>query len=191
MHGFLEARFAAPLVVAVLAAVLCGLGRRIAGGVLNQWFAAPGGRVMGDLPARGIWGLSLGVAAFAAGATLGRACVILPLVVAGCAVPMWAIDPLGEGYSSPRWLRCLGLAAHGLLSMLLVTAGAWWCGYGWPWILGASMAILPLYVAGWMIAPAQRPTFPPGFRLGSEIGELLWGCAMGAAVVLAVRGGWL
>ena len=193
MLGFFLGTPAAAVSPALLAPILVGaallgaFGRRVAGGVLNQWFA-PAGRVMGDLPARAIWGLSLGIAAIAGGATVWQALAVVPLVVAGCAVPMWAIDPLGDGYSSPRWLRCAGLAAHGLLSMLLVTAGAWWCGDGWWCLLAGSVAILPLYIAGWVIAPVQRSAFPAGLRLGSEIGEALWGCAMGVAVVLAVHG---
>lgn len=177
---------AAPLPVLAAAAVLCGLGRRVAGGVLNQWFA-PKSRVMGDLPARCIWGGTLALAAGCSGALVWQAFAIVPLVVIGCAVPMWAIDPLATGYRTPRWLRCVGLLAHGVLSMLLLTLAAWWCGYQWGWLLAASAAILPLYAFGWVIAP--RLSLPIGARAGSEIGEWLFGLTMGVAVIGAIAGG--
>lgn len=130
IHTLFLAPFPRALPLAVLlplAALVVGIGRRVAGGVLNQWAAAlgligAGGRVMGDLPARAIYGAAVAVAALAAGGAWACAGA-MPLVIIGCAVPMWAIDPLGDGYSTPVWLRCLGNGAHGVLSMLPVTAG--------------------------------------------------------------------
>lgn len=45
-----------------LAMALGALGRRIAGGVLNQWFAKPGARVFGDTPARLLFGVCVALA---------------------------------------------------------------------------------------------------------------------------------
>ena len=173
--------------LAILPVMLIGaLGRRVAGGVLNQWFSPSGGRVMGDVPARALWGLALAIAAILGGMIAWHALVLIVAVTLGCAVPMWAIDPIskqadGNPYPSPVWLRCLGLEAHGFLSMLAVTVAAWWAGYLWPFFLAGSLTILPAYVIGWMVS---KPWFPPGLRLGSEFGEALWGALMALSVFL-------
>jgi hypothetical protein len=178
------------MILALALSPLGGIGRRVAGGYANQFAEArgwikPGARVMGDVPARAIWGATLALAALAGGAVWWQAAAVVPAVVAGCSVPMWAIDPISPGYRSPIWLRCLGNEAHGLLSMALVTIGAWWFGYYWPAALIGSLAMLPAYVVGWAVA---RPSFPVGFRLGSEVGEFLWGCALFAGLFLTVHG---
>lgn len=199
-------------------AVLSGLGRRIAGGVLNQWFRPNGGRVFGDVPARMIYGATLALAAVVSGARLPDAlrlwwpvglthwapvtlhippaasvptlaAAIIVLTAAGCSVPMWAIDPWRQTAppEAPRWLRCIGLTAHGFLSILPLTAGAWLIGYGWYWLLLASLSIVPLYCVGFVIWGAGRDMkMPLGLRLPSELGEALWGMAVGLSILLAV-----
>lgn len=169
-----------------LAAVFGALGRRIAGGVLNQWFRPPGQRVFGDLPARAIYGAALGAAAFGAGAPAWWVAVIAAAIVAGCAVPVWAID-LGPGHpgTSPLWLRIIGSTAHGLLSIAPATVLAAMAGAHWLWLLGGSLSIAPLYWLGSILA---RPFFPNGLRAGSEDGEALWGAVLAVTFILTVHG---
>ena len=180
-----------PLLALLPLAVLLGAaGRRIAGGVLNQialgfgWIG-PTGRVFGDYPARAIYGVLVVLGGIGAGAPIAFCTLSALGIFLGCAVPMWAIDPLARGYRTPVWLRFLGLTAHGLLSIALVTSATAAAGLGWPWLLGGSLSIGAFYSLG---VPLARLPVPAGLRLPSEIGEALWGAAIAVCFVLSIHG---
>ena len=172
-----------------LSLILGGLGRRIAGGVLNQWFTPIGGRVMGDTPARLLYG----------------AMVALPLCPAFTHAPWWVplatIPSVWVGTTTGNWRSMamghastslmhdlLGMSAHAALSAILPVAIAAYVVHWYALIaLVFIMMAAPLYWLGWEISPSPtgNPKLPLGFRGGSELGEFFWGAATGLGLFLA------
>lgn len=173
---------AVPLVLA-----LGAVGRRGAGGAYNQWFSTGDtARVMGDTPARILYGVTIALAALLGGAPWWQAAGLVPLVWVGTTTGNF--HSMGMGRAQTSYLHdCFGMSAHAALSAALPTA--WAYAFAWWWMLGLTMLAAPLYSLGWMISGREgRPSFPIGLRGGSEIGEALWGasCALGAFMTYGV-----
>lgn len=166
--------------------LLGGLGRRIAGGVLNQWFKPSGGRVMGDTPARLIYGGFVGMAAAMGGAPYWAALAMMPCVWVGTTTGNWSSMAMGRAKTT--FLHdFFGMSAHAFLSALLPVGLA---AYSVHWHAAVAalfiMLAAPLYALGWMISGKTGAAWlPTGFKGGSELGEFFWGAATGAGVFLA------
>lgn len=170
-----------------LAALLGAFGRRIAGGILNQWTGHPDSApLMGDIPARLIFGSCIAAGAAMGGAIWWHALALIPAVWAGTTVGNFGSISQGRGGGSP-WSQALGELAHGLAGVALPALGAWWLGYPHWWVLPIGGALIaPSYWLGWTVSGLYgRPDFPVGLRGGSEIGEALWGACFGCAALLA------
>lgn len=182
--------------------ILGALGRRIAGGLLNQWAGDTDGvsRVMGDTPARLIYGAALGLAALAGSAAWPVALAMVPAVWVGTTTGNFNGMAMGRAEFS-YWHDFWGMTAHGALSAILpvglaVLAGA---AAGSIWIAVDCLLCAPLYAAAWNVAedmgtqavPASsiaRRSLLRGFNGGSELGEAFWGaaCALGTFLAFAV-----
>lgn len=199
------------------------LGRRIAGGVLNTWAGydtlnrtTPGYnfRVMGDTPARLIYGALVGLAALMGGAVWWMALAMVPAVWVGTTTGNGGGRDAGFGATS-FWHDFWGMSEHALLSALapclLVVGFVWWRAGAYSlavfnaddWIFCLTMLAAPLYWLGWRIAIALGgQEMPPnnlggtgngrlfaGLQGGSEWGEALWGgaVAVGTFLAFAVR----
>jgi len=171
--------------------VLGALGRRAAGGALNQWFSdgTAEHRVMGDTPARLIFAATVALSACLGGAPAWQALALVPAVWVGTVTGNFASLAMGRGQYS--YLHdCVGMSAHAALSAVLPTLVAFGAVFltppehdQWGWMLGLTMLAAPLYTLGWIISGQHgRPSFPLGLRGGSELGEAFWGasCALGA-----------
>ncbi len=166
------------MIFAPVAAIAGGIGRRVAGGALGQWF----GFDAGDTGPRLFFGAT--IAASAALATPAwEDLLFIPAVFVGCTIPNFNGIALGRD-GTQTWLRAAaGLLLHGTLGAILPAAGAWWFGSPHWWtFLAAGAAILPAYEIGWRITgPTNRYSFPIGFQQGSEIGEAIYGAGIGLA----------
>lgn len=157
-----------------------GLGRRVAGGIGEEWLGhkTPGG----DTPVRVFFGATVAAAAALGGAVWWHALALVPLTWVGAATGNFNSMAMGRGTSSLGH-DILGMTAHGVLSALLPALGAWWLGYSWVWIVGAGLLAAPSYTLGWSVTGlAGKPSWPLGLRSGTEIAEAVWGglCALGA-----------
>ena len=182
-----------------LAALLGGLGRRIAGGGFEEWTGGPGtgGIDLGDLPVRIFYAAMIVCAAYLAGG-------FQPIEAFGWTFPAWlqpialgigiwigttipnfsAID-LGKGEGA-AWSDLAWLTLKGLLNVAVPVLVAIAGGHAWPWLLAGGLAIGVAYWLGWTIAGhAGRVDFPVGLRGGTQIGEVLTGAAIGAGTFLA------
>jgi hypothetical protein len=178
---------------------LPGLGRRIAGGAFQQWSRID----VGDYPARAFYGVTVWLVAVAGGAAWLHALLLVPAIFLGCAVPNFS--GIAMGRSGNRWWRdAAGMLCHGVLSLALaalvialppsldigfaaVARTMNWTAFGCVVAVGVACPVL--YEIGWSIAGLSgNPRLPLGFRGGSELGEFLWGVAIGVAVILAVGG---
>jgi hypothetical protein len=184
------------------------VGRRIAGGVLNQWFVgisfSPGviltllggnsERVMGDTPARLIYGASMALAALLGGAVWWLALAMVPAFWIGSTTGNFNSIAMGRNHPpEPDFLGCfLGMSAHAALTaltpVLIVVGVDLWThlAYAWVWIAGLTMLAAPLYALAWNISGLRgQKLFPNGFQQGSDLGEGLWGAATALGVYLA------
>lgn len=187
------------ILLSLIAFLLGAVGRRIAGGVLNQWAHKTDGvsRVMGDTPARLIYGAALGLAALMGGAVWWVALVMVPAVWVGTTTGNFNGMAMGRAEFS-YWHDFAGMTVHGALAAgfpvaLTVYAGAVW---GSIWIAATCLACAPLYTVAWATAehlgtqavPASgvpRRHLLLGFNGGSELGEAFWGGACGIGTFLA------
>ncbi len=171
-----------PLVLA-----LGAIGRRIAGGGLNQWVGDTGGvnsRVMGDTPARLIFGLLCAVC----GLLGGMPWMMVPLIV----IAVWVGTTTGNtGIAMGRgnkttfsqdWWAC---AIHGMECDAAVSAvtGYWFWDHPARWVLvGLGWLTCPVwYEMAWDITGLKGVSWlPVGFRTGSDLAEAIWGavCAL-------------
>ncbi|HEV7216849.1 MAG TPA: hypothetical protein VGP33_17215 [Chloroflexota bacterium] len=170
--------------------LLGGLGRRVAGGVLGQWFNYDSGALI----SRGFYGLTVALAALLGGAIWWHSLLVIPAIYVGCTwpnnmtFPAWTgIAPvggigLGRQAGGSFWRDAAGLEVHGVIGTALVALGAFFAGYvAWWLMVIAGLLIVPLYLAGWQIT--GRPVnlrYPLGMQVGSEWGEALWGGAVAA-----------
>lgn len=196
-----------------VALALGALGRRIAGGVLNTWAGYdtlnrthPGFnfRVMGDTPARLIYGVTVGLAALMGGAVWWLALAMVPAVWVGTTTGNGGGRDMGFGATS-FWHDFAGMSLHAFESAIapvLLVVLAMWSPAGSPVsfiILAFTMLAAPLYWLGWRIAIALGgQEMPPnnlggvgngrlfdGLQGGSEWGEALWGGAVALGTYLA------
>lgn len=178
---------------------LGGLGRRVAGGVMGQWFNWD----TGALISRNFYGLTLALAALAGGVVWWQAAIIVPCTYIGCTVPnkftfpdSWGIAPIG-GIGLGRqpggnfWRDAAGLLVHGLAGTGLAAIGAWWLGFIlWPLLVASGASIVGAYLIGWAVTgQLGRYDFPLGFRDGAEVGEFLWGGTVAAAFFVTAMAG--
>ena len=100
-------------------------------------------------------------------------------------MPMFSSIDLGKAEGTvPQDIA--GLTAHGLLGTVLPAALAWWCGGAPVWLVAAGLLSAPAYWLGWTVAGLRGAQWlPNGLRGGTEIGEALWGAAVGAGAFLA------
>lgn len=154
------------------------LGRRIAGGAFQQWT----GWDIGDHLVRLFFGATVAASAAMGGAGWWSLLLVLAVWI-GCTIPMGGIG-LGR-QPGGSWLHdAAGLTMHGVATGVLCALAL----TEWPphvvasAMIVAGVFIVPAYEIGWRMA---RPTFPLGFRQGSEIGEALWGgtIAVGAYLI--------
>lgn len=185
--------------LAVVAFLLGGLGRRIAGGALNQWAGLPGGvdgRVMGDTPARFIYAGLIAVCAVP-GLLLGHGTwFAVPAIVfavwVGSTTGNFESIAMGRG-SHSFWHDWVGMTAHGAICAILVEAAL----YGlhmvglslpeWRSLVGFGFYYAaPAYWLAWCITGrSENKRLPVGLRMGSDLGELIWGGLCGAGVFFA------
>ena len=193
MHGFIL-----PLAAA---ATFGAVGRRVAGGWLNQLAGRPDSRPLtGDLPTRIFYGVCIAVAALLGGAAWWLAVLMVPAAWIGTTSGNFHSMAMGRAQTS--YLHdVLGMSAHALLSaivpclvvLLPSLVVAWHGGPAppprWLWLFGLTMTAAPLYSLGWIISGREgRPGFPVGLRGGSELGEAFWGAACGLGAALAFEG---
>lgn len=123
-------------------------------------------------------GMALGVA----GATLDAwALALAPALFVGCVLPWWGSLDLGRN-EGEAWRDALVMTARGVL-WVLPAAGlvAWWRGWPAVGLVVAGLACAPAYALAWRI-----PSNAPGFARGPELGEVIFGAAIGAALGLVV-----
>jgi len=163
-------------------AVLPGLGRRVAGGAVQQWT----GWDTGDVPVRAFFGFTCGLVGLAAGLVWWQALILWLAAFLTCSIGMFGGIAMGRS-GNPWWRDALGLEAHAWLGWGAILAAAWWLGDAWWWLAGGVASIALVYELGWIISgKAGKLSWPPGFRGGSEIAEFLWGVALGAGIMGAV-----
>jgi hypothetical protein len=180
-------------VLIILAALFGALGRRLAGGAFQQWT----GLDVGDLPVRIAFAALIVAAAFLGG-WHPHALTVLSIVVPpwsmpillglgvwiGSTMPMFSSIDLGKAEGTVP-LDIAGLTAHGLLGIMLPAALAWWGAYAPLWLLAAGLLSAPAYWLGWTITGVRGAQWLPlGLRGGTEIGETLWGAAVGIGAFL-------
>lgn len=168
---------------AVLAIVLSGLGRRVAGGAVEQW----SGRDVGDYPVRAFFGLTLAFSVWLGNWTLPWWVVLLviPSVFFSCSIPNFEGIALGRGAATggTSWREdALGLWWHGLIGMAIPAVVVGLCAHGSNWwlFIVAGLLIVPAYEAGWKLWDKRFLYYmPEGLKGGSEAGELFWGACCG------------
>lgn len=161
----------------IIAAILGALGRRIAGGVFQQW----SGLDAGDYPVRAFFGLMLMLSAAIGGYSSWPVLLLVPSTFIGCSLPVGGIG-MGRGNPTRYWHDFWTVTAHGAGNMGLAALPYLWLGGHWWWLLLAGFAIAPLYELGWRIDESvRRSILPLGLMWGSEWGEALWGAACGVA----------
>lgn len=173
-----------------LSFVLGALGRRIAGGVLNQWFKPPGERVFGDHPARLIFGVTVAISGLFGGWPALYAAALIPAIWVGTTIGNFGGIDLGRG-NGTYWGDVAALTLHGvggIATPAILAAWVWHApGPIFP-ILASGFAIGPAYTLGWALSGRiGNPHFPIGLRGGSELGEAFWGGAVAVGVFLAAR----
>jgi len=160
------------VIEALLGALLGGVGFRLRG---SAWVSLVTGR--GATTARILcWAMPLAALAWVCGLVWWGAVLLALGLWAGCLAPWW--DSLDLGRVDGALARDLAMhaargvlwAAPAALALLIAGAGLWWI----P--LAASLACTPAYALGWAVVPARA----------TEVGEVLFGAALGAAVLVAV-----
>lgn len=181
------------LLFSVISFVLGGLGRRAAGGLLNQVAAAAGwirsdGRVFGDFPARAIFGLTVAIGAWLGGMAWWQGLAFVATTFLGCAVGNFEGLGMGRG-SDPYWRSFGAMELHGLGGTVLSAFVAGALGY-WHWglLLVAGLLCAPSYESGYQAVESGR-RLPIGFREGPEVGEFIWGGVMALAALFCALGG--
>lgn len=170
------------------AMVLGGLGRRVAGGGANQVFRPNGGRVMGDTPARLIFGCTIAAAALMAGAVWWHCLLLVPAVWVGTTIGNFESLAMGHGkysYAHDFW----GLTLHGIAGTAWAWVGAAALGYAASnFMLIGGLMIAPAYTLGWWLipSPAGDSRYPVGLRGGQELGELFYGSLFALGAFLTV-----
>lgn len=164
---------------------LGALGRRVAGGVLNQWFSLN----IGDTPARLFYGLTVAVAALAGGLGWLVAGLLIPAVWVGTTTGNFAALAMGTDGSSlaEDWE---GMSLHGFLSAVLPSLVVFFGDHdnsigGLLVLLGVTFLASPSYYLGWRIAGHGAPWLPTGLKGGTEVAEALWGGLTALSVFLA------
>jgi hypothetical protein len=175
------------IVISLTAFVLCGFGRRIAGGCFQDLT----GLDIGDLPVRLFFGLTVALAALMAGVTFWWAVALIPITWVGTTTGNFDGTSMGRD-TRPYWRDFAGMTLHGVLSIILPTVWAWYFGFAlWPIILSGFL-IGPCYEAGYRLFPFvpghaySRPTWIKGFAAATEWGEIFWGGFIGLGTVLAI-----
>lgn len=167
-----------------LAVALPAIGRRIAGGGLNEVFRPAGPRVMGDTPARLIFGLTCAAAAWLVGVALIPALCLIVAIWLGSTVGNFGAIALGRGGTS--WLDDAPLLAlHGLAGVALAAIDVGLAGLAWWWVIVSGVMIVPAYEIGWRLAGAHDADALRGLDSGPDVGELLWGATIGLGLWLA------
>lgn len=167
----------------LLAMMLSGLGRRVAGGAFEQWFS----KDIGDYPVRAFFGLTLAFSAWLGNETLAWWVILLviPAVFFSCSIPNFEGIALGRGEAAggTSWREdALGLWWHGLIGMAIPAVVVGLCApwSNWWLFLVAGALIVPAYEVGWQLWDKRVLYYMPnGLKGGSEIGELLWGASCG------------
>ena len=172
----------------LLSFALGGIGRRIAGGAVNEWFH----RDVGDHPVRLFYGLTVAFSALMGGAAWPVAALTIPAVWLGTVTGNFRSLSMGHGeysFQHDFW----GMTAHGALSTAPCLL-AWYAGLGWlavALIAAGCLAAAPCYILGWWTAirigsqDAGVTAMPPGLRGGTQLAEVLWGGIHAATIFLA------
>lgn len=184
----------------VLAFILGALGRRIAGGVLNQW-ASPstngaGTTVMGDTPARLIYSVNVSLAVILSAVVVHHMSIPNSLAALAMVLAVFVGTTTGNdnslsmgtaGYTFKH--DFLGMLVHGIESAILPGAVI---GLATRFCLGEGLSQVftiaaiaattiavgcpVVYYVGWRIAGLKGASYMPlGLKGGTEIGEALWG----------------
>ena len=202
------------IIFAIPSLILGALGRRVAGGLIQDWT----GVNTGDHPVRVFFGAMIALSAWLGGASPWMAVAILAGTWAGSTTGNNGGMAMGRGDHTfaSDFAR---MSLHGLAIAVPVAFAAMVYGAVQyrtimvfdqvPLVLCiACLACAPCYAAGWWIAEltGNQPrdmrsfpdghiptsdemngtrTFPLGFRGGSELGETIWGAAMGLGAYLS------
>lgn len=164
--------------IALAGAILGGGAFRLRG-----WsgFARLTGR--GATTARLMWAIVMGAFAVAVGAAWPVASAVAVGLFLGSTLPWWQSITLGrDSRDGPAAWQYLRHAARGVLwtapaaamaAGAAILVGMPW--HPWAWLALAGLACVPAYDAGWRLRPVSA----------TEIGEVLFGAVIGAAVGIA------
>lgn len=127
------------------------------------------------------WAFPMGVVAWFGGIPTLLAAALFWAFWLGSVAPWWGSLDLGRGEGAWR-TDALAHLSRGVLWTLPAGVGLIAMGYpeGGLLVAASGLAALPAYELGWTIRPPGTPA--PG---ATEIGELLTGAAIGAAVGMA------
>lgn len=136
------------------------------------------------------WAIPCGLAWWAlSGAPAWSALAMGVAAWLGAIAPWWGSLDLGRQYGG--WGRdVLMHSARGVLWTLPMAVVTWWFeAPSWPWLLAAGVLCGLIYEVGYRLADAARGRLGGG----TEIGEVMFGAAIGAALALplVVRAGAL
>jgi hypothetical protein len=157
---------------------------------MNQWVygQTTSRRVMGDTPARLIYGIAVALSFLAGGAPLLVVLLAVPAVWVGTTTGNFNSLSMGRAHYSflhDYW----GMSAHAALSAIAPALLVWWFGGDWL-VLAALIMLAPeIYILGWLITGkvGYKDAFPVGLKGSCELAEAGWGAvtALGAYLAFA------
>lgn len=172
--------------------LLCGVGRRFAGGGFEELT----GLDVGDLPTRAFFGATMTLAAFLGGVHSWWLLTMVITGMLGCSIGMFDCLSMGREPARSWATDAWGAVKHGVLSMLItslaflivdLTGG----GYRSDLPLVVMGFTMPLfYELGWRLYEGKLIPRRPMWILGqpTTVGEFAWGgmCGVGMFLVGAL-----
>jgi predicted membrane channel-forming protein YqfA (hemolysin III family) len=174
-------------IIIIASAVMGGMGRRFAGGLLGQWI----GPVVTTQVARLSWGLLCALCALLAGAPSLHALAIIPCIWLGSIFGYFGSMTAGHQPGKTALIDGLLLLAHGIAGVLPLAIGAKLLGYPVSGLLFAGVLCPAAYFLAWAF-PLQVPVLgcycnDPKFQTDPPpTAELIWGAAIGVAIAATV-----
>ena len=183
------------IVLGFASGVLGAIGRRVAGGLIEDITH----KKTGDQGIRLFFALTLSVTMVLAYViTMNPVFVwwqllaLVPLNWVG--TTLGNLDSIGMGRSGHTWLRdYLGITAVAIAGCVLPAVALWWWGYtAWYWCFLGGVFTGWLYELGYRICPFNpghgysRPDWPTGFNCATALAECFYGFAKAVGIFLAV-----